>query len=99
MKRAVLIGLLGAALGLGGCSEDETEPGSSAKSQDTPRRNEQGESAGDKEKAPEPAAPTAEQVPVAEDFEAETKTQITKENYEKKLDQLAQQIEETDGGS
>lgn len=41
----------------------------------------------------EPADPTADEVPIAEDFESEAEEEITEDNYEAKLDDLEEELE------
>jgi len=77
MNRSILCVLMVAALSVAGCKKEETSASESAHAA-TPST---------------PDQPSAAQLPVAEDFEAEAEREITEKNYEAALDALAKEIE------
>ena len=75
------------ALSIGGCNQESSEAPAEAPSPTTPTAT------APAEPAAEPT-PTADQVPVAEDFEAEFKQSITAENLEAELARVEAEMAE-----
>ncbi|MGD8859752.1 MAG: hypothetical protein PVI30_07060 [Myxococcales bacterium] len=97
MKKIMIIAaaLLGAAF-MSACSGDKPEPQPEPPPVESPEEAPAEEAPAEPEEQAEVAEPTAEQVPVPEDFEAAAESEITLDNYKAELDALEAELAKAD---
>jgi len=87
MQRSVLAVLVAVAFSLSACGKDASPEATPPAAPGAPPKPPAGAT------PDPPAEPTAEEIPVAEDFEQEAEAEVTADNYMAELDRIEQELD------